>query len=172
MEGHAGDQRLDFLTGYWTLYVLMSWTVFSKILELVNMLQSSKSTCKSRRRDHTDTEYQRGNHWLHQALQPPLQFPESPCPLLPSTHTNGTPGPGGWVWEPALPAPLLLLQDWRLPPAGAACAWGPSPQFLVPAGMASFSCLQPPSLSVPLSVWTLKISSILKNSSLYFPEDF
>ena len=96
MEGHAGDQRLDFLTGYWTLYVLMSWTVFSKILELVNMLQSSKSTCKSRRRDHTDTEYQRGNHWLHQALQPALQFPRSPCPLLPSTHSLPPPvGPLG-----------------------------------------------------------------------------
>ena len=129
MEGHSGDQRLDFLTGYWTLYVLMSWTVFSKILELVNMLQSNKSTCKSRRRDHTDTEYQPGNHWLHQALQPPLQFPESPCPLLPSTPTNGTPGPGGWVWEPSLPAPLLLLQDLRLLPVLGAHPCIPSSLF-------------------------------------------
>ena len=122
-------------------------------------------------------------HWISArqplaASGPSAPSPVSRVPLPPTAFhtltapTGGTPGPGGWVWEPAPPAPLLFLQDWRLPPAGAACAWGPSPQFLVPAGMASFSCLQPPSLSVPLSVWTLKISSILKNSSLYFPEDF
>ena len=118
MEGHAGDQRLDFLTGYWTLYVLMSWTVFSKILELVNMLQSSKSTCKSRRRDHTDTEYQRGNHWRHQALQPPS--PVSRVPLPPTAfHTHQG---DSWAWRlslracsasPPPPPAGLTSSSWR-----------------------------------------------------------
>ena len=177
MEGHAGDQRLDFLTGYRTLYVLMSWTMFSKILELVNMLQSSKSTCKSRR--HSYTEYQRDNHWLHQALQPPLQFPKSPLPPTavhtPTAPTNGTPGPGGWVWESSQLALFFLLQNWVFLLTGPPVLQAhPCPQFFALADTASFSCLRPPSLSVPLGVWTLKIFSILKNfsqltSSLYYP---
>ena len=177
MEGQAEDQRLDFLTGYRTLYVLMSWTMFSKILELVNMLQSSKSTCKSRR--HSYTEYQRDNHWLHQALQPPLQFPKSPLPPTavhtPTAPTNGTPGPGGWVWESSQLSLFFLLQNWRLPPDGAACAPGPSlSSVLCPSRQCLFLL---PSTSLPLSApWCLNTENlfILKNfsqltSSLYYP---
>ena len=177
MEGHAGDQRLDFLAGYWTLYVLMSWTVFSKILELVNMLQSNKSTCKSRRLATLTLNISEATTGCIRPFSPLSSFPGPPARYcLPHTHCPHWWDP--WAWRPSLRAtsasPLLLLQDWRLPPDGAACARGPSlcPQFLVPAGTASFSCLQPPSLSVPLGVWALKISPILKNSSLYFPEDF
>ena len=181
MEGHAGDQRLDFLTGYWTLYVLMSWTVFSKILELVNMLQSSKSTCKSRRRDHTDTEYQRGNHWLHQALQPALQFPRSPCPLLPSTHSLPPPvGPLGLEaesesllrWPPSSSCRIDVSLLPGLPVLGAhplsslsQQAWPLSPAFSLPPS-------QCPSVfehwkSLPY----LKIPPCIsqKTSSLYYP---
>lgn len=117
-----------FSTEYWTQHVLMSCTVFSKILELINTLQSRESTCKSRRCGHIGAEFQRGNHWLHHALQPTLRFPKSPLLatafLTPTAPTGVTPGPGGWVWQPTRPALLILLQNCPLPPEGATCALG------------------------------------------------
>ena len=128
-------------------------------------------------------------HWISARQPPAASGPSAPSPVsrvpLPHTafHTPTAPTGGTLTLEAksesllSKPSSSSCRIDLYLPtPCSwwAACAQGPSlcPQFLVPAGTASFSCLQPPSLSVPLGVWTLKISSILKNSSLYFPEDF
>lgn len=104
-------------------------------------LAPRESTWKSGSRGHIGTEFQQGNHWLHQAFGPLSSFPTAPCCL---SHACRAP----WA------APRgLSLRAWPsrcrtvpLPWEGAAAALGASlcPQALVLPGAASFSCLHLP----------------------------
>ena len=117
-----------FSTEHWTQHVLMSCTVFSKILELINTLQSRESTCNPEDVATLALNFSEATTGCITPFSPLSSFPSPPLPatafLTPTAPTGVTPGPGGWVWQPARPALLILLQNCPLPPEGATCALG------------------------------------------------
>ena len=163
LEGWSTVQsQAGFSTGYWTLCVLTSCTVLSKILEPVNTSSQARAPVNPDVATLT-LNISEATTGCIRPFSPISSFPSPPTAF----HTHCPHRWDPWAWRlslrafsasPPPPPAGLTSSSWQ-----AACAWGPSlcPQFLVPAGTASFSCLQPPSLSVPLRDFEhLKTSSI------------